>query len=371
MLEFILGEIRSRGPMSFARFMELALYHPEFGYYQKSVKLGKSGDFYTSSHVSPVFGRLIGKQLKEMWDILGRPGVFHAVELGAGEGFLARDVLDFAASDAEFSRAVDYRVVEISQRLRQLQGQRLRASVSWTDSLDLFPEDSLVGCVFSNELVDSFPVHRVTLREGKLLALRVGEEKGRLVEVVGGAAEHDCVRYFDGLGLALPEGIRTEVNLRIRPWMSSVARALRRGYVMTVDYGLPAFELYSPARRDGTLRAYREHRVSENPLASPGEQDLTCHVDFTTVGLAGEEAGVTTLGFTDQTHFLMGIGEAEIRDALAASGGHDLDSVRRRSSILNLIHPEMMGGTYRVLLQGKGVEWPPLSGLQNVRVRWR
>lgn len=365
----ILEEIRARGPMTFARFMELALYHPEHGYYQSKVVIGREGDFYTSPHVTPLFGRLVGKQLREMWERLGRPARYQVVEVGAGPGLLAREVLKGAAPHTEFAQALQYLVVETSRRLRDQQRSRLGQGVAWRDSLEELAAEGIEGCVLSNELLDSFPVHRVTMADRRLRELYVCEHGGNLVESVGDLSDDRLSRYFEPLDLDLPDGIRTEVNLGLRAWTESVARALRRGFVLTIDYGFPAREYYSAARMDGTLRAYRGHRMSAEVLRSPGEQDLTSHVDFTTLARSGEEAGLATLGFTDQTHFLMGIGEPEIGEALAAHAGRDLEAAKRRSAILNLIHPEMMGGSFKVLIQGKGVGDVPLGGLANARGR--
>jgi len=363
----ILEEIRSRGPMTFARFMVHALYHPEYGYYQSKVAIGKEGDFYTSPHVTPLFGRLVAKQLHEMWERLGRPVSYQVVEVGAGHGVLARDVLEAAAPDTEFAQALQYTIVEASRRLRDQQEQRLGETVAWRDSLDELAAEGIEGCVFTNELLDSFPVHRVTVVDGHLRELYVSDDGGTLVESVGDLSDDRLSRYFESLDLELPEGIRTEVNLGLWDWTESVARALRRGFVLTIDYGFSAREYYSAARMDGTLRAYCGHRMSGAVLRSPGEQDLTSHVDFTTLARSGEDVGLARLGFTDQTHFLMGIGEPEIGEALAGHAGRDLEAAKRRSAILNLIHPEMMGGPFKVLIQGKGVGDVSLGGLANAR----
>ena len=371
LLDLIRQEVRSQGPMTFAKYMEYALYHPDYGYYQRKARIGKEGDFYTSPHVNALFGRLVGKQLLEMWEHLGRPADYRVLELGAGPGHLAGDILDFAEADPDFRSSLDYLIIEISQKLREEQQARLPAEVTWLDSINDIPDSGLQGCVLSNEFVDSFPVHRVAMVDAVLRELYVGEEGDELVEQVGDLSDEALRSYFEALEIHLPEGIRTEVNLRVSEWVESIARVLRRGFVLTIDYGLPAADYYSSSRMNGTIRSYGEHRLYDDPLAAPGERDLTAHVDFTTLAMEGEARGLETLGFTDQMHFLMGIGEKEIQQELGAHGGPSISAARRRSSALNLIHPEMMGGAFRVLIQGSGVEAPPLSGLKNARGRLR
>jgi SAM-dependent MidA family methyltransferase len=367
LFHLILEEVRQSGPMTFASFMRMALYHPDFGYYQRRATIGREGDFYTSPHVSPLFGQLVGKQLLEMWRCLGSPAEFQVVEAGAGHGFLAADILEHARRVAGFRDVLRYVVLETSQRFRKEQRERLGREVAWLGSVEELPDDGIVGCVLSNELLDSYPVHRVTVENGQLREIFVTEDRGKLAEIAAEPSTHAFRGYFEALGIDLPEGIRTEVNLGLREWMRDIARKLRSGFVLTFDYGLPAREYYSPARMDGTLRCYRGHRMNARPLDLPGEQDITSHVDFTTLALAGEEVGLKALGFTDQTHFLMGIGEKEITDALASHPGTDLESAKRRSAILNLVHPEMMGGPFRVLIQGKAIGKVCLAGLKNAR----
>ena len=365
--DLLLERIRASGPMTFAEFMQQALYHPEHGYYQRGVEIGKSGDFYTSPHVSAIFGRLIGKQLREMWEVMGRPERFTAIEMGAGHGFLARDVLDYADEDTGFSAALNYRIIEASEKFRSLQEEQLGSRVSWFDSFDDSAAQNIEGCFFSNELVDSFAVHRVTEEGGQLLEIYVGEENGRLTENAGELSDIELLEYFQQIGIQLPQGIRTEVNLEMVSWIEMIARSLKRGFVLTIDYGFSSGELYSESRMGGTIRSYKDHQLMQNPLEEPGERDITAHVDFTGLSHFGQMGGLKVLGYTDQGHFLMGVGESEIAEALNKESGADLKAAKKRAAIMNLIHPATMGAPFKVLIQGKGVGRPELSGIKNAR----
>jgi SAM-dependent MidA family methyltransferase len=363
--EIILNEIRTDGPMTVARFMDLALYHPDLGYYQRVVEIGKKGDFYTSPHVSALFGQLIGKQLEEMWELMSRPSVFQVVEMGAGHGHMAADILNSEKCSKEFKAAVSYSIIETSDKLRDQQQELLGEKVSWLESLEALDEQSVTGCILSNELVDSFPVHKVCMRNGEMSELYLTEENGELVEQPGQLSDTAIAEYFGHIELS--EGIETEVNLNALAWMREVSRVLERGYVITIDYGLAEADYYSSGRMQGTLRSFHQHQVSGDVFRNPGEQDLTAHVNFTALARAGEKAGLRTEGFTDQSRFLLGIGEQDIAEALAAFPGAGIEDAKRRVAIRSLFHPQMMGNTFRVLIQSKGLDSFPISGLKGVR----
>lgn len=365
--ELVECEIREKGPITFRDFMELALYHPELGYYNTRVGIGKAGDFYTAPHVHELFGRLVAKQLREMWDVMGRPSSFLIVEMGGGHGYLASDILDFAEQDSEFSRGVQYIIIERSPKLRTIQEERLGERATWFSSLSEIPGKPFPGCIVANEFVDSLPVHRVRMSNGALMEVYIDAQEGRLVEKTGTLSRPELAAYFDALGFELAEGSCAEVNLEMLDWISEVGRQLGRGFVMVIDYGYPASLLYNAAG-DGTIRAYRSHRLDTSYLESPGEKDITCHVDFTSLSRAAEAIGLVSLGLTDQSRFLFGIGEEEIHNALVDQKGAGIEQAKARGRIVNLVHPDMMGGAFKVLILCRGVGSPRLCGLKNARI---
>ncbi len=364
--EIILDEIRSSGPITVARYMELALYHVEHGYYQRAVEIGKKGDFFTSPHVSALFGQLIASQLEEMWEFMGHPS-FQILEMGAGHGHLAADILDSKTISRGLRDAVSYCIVESSGRLREEQQQLLGDRVRWLESLDSLKTEEVIGCILSNELVDSFPVHRVCVNDGQLLEIYLTEQDGEFQQQPGPVSDVAIADYFKEI--ELPEGIETEVNLKALNWMRDLARVLHRGYVITIDYGLTESDYYSPARMKGTLRSFQQHQVSSDVFRNPGEQDITAHVNFTALAREGEKAGLRTEGFTDQSRFLMGIGEQDITEAMAAYPGAGIEDTKRRAAIRSLFHPQMMGNAFRVLIHSKRMDASSLSGLRKSKAR--
>jgi SAM-dependent MidA family methyltransferase len=362
----IAAEIDRDGPIPFARFMERALYAPGLGYYTgPRRKIGREGDFYTSLDVHPVFGRLVGAQLIEMARAVP-DGTYTVVEMGAGKGLLAYDVLrQVREQDAALFARLAYRIVDVSPDLVERQRTLLAEfgdRVAWHDN----PEGigPVAGAFVSNELVDSFPHHQVVMEGGALKEVFVTHERGRFREVLKPPSTPELGRYFERLGITLPEGYRTEVNLAALDWMRRVGNTLQRGHVLTIDYGYPADVYYRPDRRRGTFLCYHEHKVSENPYDRVGQQDLTAHVDFTSLARAGREAGLEPVGFTDQAHFLVGLGIAERMEAVLQAAGGDPERADEFVAMRRLMDPNGMGRTFKVLVQEKGVASPPLSGLR-------
>ena len=357
--ELVLQRIGSEGPITFRDFMEMALYHPEHGYYASSSKrIGKEGDFFTSVSVGSLFGRLMARQIAEMLQRLEHP--YTVVEMGAGQGYLAFDV---ASELRRLIGGFTYGIVERSPAMRSMQREILKdlTQVEWREDIGEFVP--IVGVVFSNELVDSFPVHLVEMGENGLREVCLGVEGGDLVEVLCEPSTPELEDYFRELGVDLPPGFRAEVNLEAVRWIGKVAQALEKGFVVTVDYGYPSQELYQGYRSRGTLMAYREHRASEELYAHIGEQDLSSHVNFSALKHWGEKAGLTTLGFTDQSHFLLGLGLLE----LISGTGDSPPSMDEVFKAKTLIMPGGMGDTFKVLIQSKGMDtnWTP-SGLKDV-----
>jgi SAM-dependent MidA family methyltransferase len=368
--------------ISFATYMEQVLYDPQYGYYASNpVKIGPAGDFFTSPYLGTDFAELLGEQCLEMWQQIGLPPRFDLVEMGAGQGVLAADMLAFLEQRSpNFWAALQYRIVEKSPALRAEQQQRLEvwdrgAKVCW-QPLEQLPENSITGCFFSNELVDAFPVHRVVVHQGKLQEIYVETLQNAPTglafgEVSGPLSTPRLKDYFSRLGIDLespiyPEGYKTEVNLAALDWLDIVSGRLKQGYLLTIDYGYTASQYYSPARVQGTLQCYFQHSSHANPYIHLGSQDMTAHVDFTALQRQGEEQGLQTLGFTQQGLFLMGLG---LGDRLLAnnSGAASADLTQvlhRREALHLLINPLRLGG-FGVLIQGKGLfpDAPVLKGL--------
>jgi SAM-dependent MidA family methyltransferase len=359
----LVAEIDAAGPMSFARFMELALYHPTLGYYRSGVRrIGGRGDYVTSPYLSPIFGGIVGRQIAEMWQRLDRPDAFDLVEMGAGDGRLVRDIVTWAGrTNPPFAAAVRVTLVEPDPATRETQRRalsHLEMSPIWVERLESVPPASISGVVLSNELIDSFPVRLFTVRGANPYEIAVTHDAIRLIETVREAPADDLPAAVAAHTDRLPDGARFEVNEAAAAWMRVVAGRLVRGFVLTFDYGYTRARLYAPWRTQGTLMAFYRHAVSPDPLAHPGEQDLTAHVDFTTLAETGREHGLTVAGFTAQREFLTALG---INDAVAAPGLTLEERLARRRAVLALTDPAGLGRV-RALAQARGVEHAELSG---------
>ncbi|MBD2260907.1 class I SAM-dependent methyltransferase [Pseudanabaena sp. FACHB-2040] len=368
--------------ISFAEFMDLALYHPQQGYYaSKEAAIGPQGDFVTSPHLSHDFSELLAAQFVDLWQILGYPEPFTVVEMGAGQGLVAGDVLNFLEKRHPVCfAALQYWIVEKSAVLQAVQQQRLARwadKIQWT-ALEAIPANTVVGCFFSNELVDALPVHQVMLTEAGLYEVYVtlmgGSEDG-LMETVAELSDLRLAAYFELVGIDLslqryPVGYRTEVNLAALSWMKSVAARLQRGFVLTIDYGYSASRYYGESRSQGTLQCYYRHAHHNDPYSNIGNQDITAHVDFTALERQGEKAGLMTVGYTQQALFLMALGLGERLNALSDIQESDPKTlhfaIQRREVLHQLINP--MGlGNFGVLIQSKGLTeeeaQQPIKGL--------
>jgi SAM-dependent MidA family methyltransferase len=355
-------QILHSGKLSFAEFMAQALYHPRLGYYMvPRDRIGKAGDFFTSSSVNALFGRLVARQLAEMDRILSG-GVFQIVEQGAGEGHLALDILDaLAVESPDLYNRLSYTLLEVSSDNRDRQAGHLAGhadKVRWSGE-DEWTMTS--GCFLSNELIDAFPVHVVEKRAGKIHEVLVDSDGDLFSEVLDEGCRSALSNYFSWLGHEPSEGNRAEANLLAPEWMGKVGERIARGFVMTIDYGYPAAELYAPHRRNGTLMCYHRHQADDNPYDSVGEKDITAHVDFTALQKAGSEAGLETLWFGEQYRFLLGLGFFEDLVRLEAAATDENEARALRLTLKNLIMPETgMGETFKVLIQGKDTGTPEL-----------
>ncbi len=361
--------IRERGRITFAQFMDMALYHPKWGYYMRpEARIGPRGDFYTSPHVHPLFGLLVGDQLAQMWDLLDHPNPFAIVEFGAGQGLLARDILDgLSRRHPACLNSTRYIIVERSPHLIREQRRELAASplppgrALWLDRLERLPDHGqLAGCVLSNEFVDALPIHRVRRQEGQIKEIYVGCAEG-YTELIDDLSTPLLASYFSDLNVELEEGQEAEVNLAALSWLEGTARALDRGFIITIDYGCESEELYGPRFPRGTLMCYRQHRATEDPYAYVGQQDLTSHVNFTSLMRRGRELGLQTTGFTNQMKFLIALGMLE--RAQEWDQGPGAGNVGAKLAARRLIMPGGMGEIFKVLVQHKGIDGPHLKGL--------
>ncbi len=353
--EVIKDEIRAKGPVTFARFMELALYHPELGYYSSGRgRIGKAGDFYTNSHVSPVFGRLMAEVYVSLKAALCEESCLF-VEMGAGEGYFAKDFLE-GLNRCHHSEYGNCRYVVIERSAGMVAKQRetlgaLKDKVTWYGSLDELPSP-VTGVFFSNELVDAFPFHRVHRDDGSIKEVYVGLGRERFNEVLGPLSSPLIAKYFNRLGVSLPTGMTTEVNLEACAWVRELAGRLSKGFVITVDYGYPANEYYAPERNTGTFMCYHRHTQSEKPYENIGEQDITAHVDFSSLALEGKAAKLDPLLFTDQTSFLT-VALEFLHGSMSPDGYTQEELEKTGMGLKALLHPEWMGGAFKVLVQSK------------------
>jgi SAM-dependent MidA family methyltransferase len=363
--------VRERGPLTVAAFMDIALYHPGLGYYARAAqRSGRAGDFFTSVDVGPLFGQLLEVQVEEMARLLTSSGnlqAFDLVEVGAGNGRLAADVLRAAEQrHPDLYSAVRVHLIEASGAARSSHRSVLgTAAARLASSSDQLP-DAFDGVLVANELLDAMPVHQVVMRAEGLREVHVAVEADRLVTLELEPSTPDLHSYFDHLNVRLEDGWRVEVNLRARDWMSEVARRIGRGFVILIDYGHEAHELYSAAHGSGTLTTFARHTMSgpeSTPtmppwLLRPGTQDITAHVDFTTIRLAAEQNGMTILGFLDQTYFLLGL----LDGTDISTGLTPAEQMKQRLALKTLLLPGGLGSTFKVLIMGKGVGAPPLKG---------
>jgi SAM-dependent MidA family methyltransferase len=386
----IVQEIQKDGPIAFSRYMEMCLYDPEFGYYSRNAEVfGKAGDFYTSSDVHAVFGRLVARQFEEMWRLLGSPAEIEVLELGPGRGLFAQDVLDWSEKKFPgFFQSVRYSLMEGSRKLRE----RLRTTLSQhfatgkamlLEAEESESEKERTGAggseegargsvmrrslsadvpliVFANEFFDALPVEVVS---GKG-TLRVGAQGDDFVEEWGATtpAEFD---FLDRYGVHSESGDRTEVGLVAQRWISRVAKSLQKGFVIAIDYGYTREEQLA-GRHLGTVMAYRQHSASANPYEAPGEQDITAHVNFTALGAAAEAGGMLSHKLRTQSQFLLGIGENnQFADAFEECR---LPQERAKVALQlkHLVTPAGMGETFHVLVASKGIDAEDVERLSGL-----
>jgi SAM-dependent MidA family methyltransferase len=345
LIELIRDEISRDGPITFARFMELALYEPSLGYYATSSdRTTRTGDFLTAPEMHPIFGWTLAAQIEEMWHRLGEPRPFTVREYGAGTGSLGRQITDrLRAIGSPLEHALVYEPVEIPPRM---QSARVMGPMT--------------GCVLGNELLDALPAHRVRRQGGHLRELMVGWNDGAFVEMSGEASDERLVEA----AAALPEGHAAEVSLAQHDWLQLVHSQLERGWVLLIDYGHTERELYGPSRASGTVRSFRDQHVSSDVLGGVGRQDITYHVNLDALERDAVAGGFDVIGRTTAARFLLGSGLDEVyRDARATADQAWDSATLLRSAVRRLLDTGGLGG-YAVVVLGKDVASdPPLRGL--------
>jgi SAM-dependent MidA family methyltransferase len=364
--------------------MELCLYDPDLGYYsRKAEQFGKAGDFYTSSDVHAVFGRLLARQFEEMWRALGSPAQIEILELGPGRGLFAQDVLVWSEKKfPDFFRALHYRLVETSPALRKrLQaalerhfaaGRTSLSSASLTlgeSTTSVVPNNATLArtlalevplIVFANEFFDALPVE-ILSPQGEL---RISQKDGRLLETWD-AASSEAMEFLDRYSVHPEAGERIEASLIAQRYMSQIAATVKRGFMIAIDYGYTRQEQLQ-GRHRGTISAYRQHSVSANPYEAPGEQDITAHVNFTALTAAAERGGMQIQPLLTQSQFLLGIGEHnQFADAFEECRLPE-ERAKVALQLKHLITPTGMGESFHVLIASKDIDTDQVSRLSGL-----
>jgi len=371
----MIEEIALHGPLTFARYMELALYDEGQGYYMTQPveqdqssreRIGWEGDFYTAPELSPILAKTLVRQVIDIDAKMGHPPTFTVMEMGGGNGTFAADFLQHCQSIApDFLNRLRYSLVERSPYLQSLQesciqqamGSWTESRVTWATSVEQLDADSVLGVMFSNELVDALPVHRVRFHNQRLQEIFVDYAEGRFVERLGPLSSPKIQEYVHRHGIDLREGQTSELHLVAEEWMTQVARVLQQGVMITVDYGHTGSDYYGADRNEGTLLCYYQHAVSKNPYTRVGEQDMTAHVNFSALAKTGKECGLLPVGFTTLANWLMGLGVEEMVE--------DQDPESQEIQALSqLLRPHGMGTTFKVFVQQKGIESVSLKGLR-------
>jgi SAM-dependent MidA family methyltransferase len=358
-------EIRERGAIPFSRYMGLCLYDPELGYYSRNAQqFGKAGDFYTSSDVHAVFGRLLARQFDEMWQALGSPAHIDLVELGPGRGLFAQDVLDWSEKKfPDFFCSLHYVLIESSsalrERIKKTLGRHLESRKAELTTLDARDKAS-PAIVFANEFFDALPVEILSAKG----SLRIDTRDGRFIEAWAQPSPEE-LEFLDRHSIHPEPDERVEASLAAQQSMDHIAASVPRGFFIAIDYGYTREEQLA-GRHRGTLKALRQHSISANPYEAPGEQDITADVNFTALAAAAEKHGMQTHRLLTQSQFLMGIGEANhFADAF-----EDCRLPQERAKVAlqlkHLVTPAGMGESFQVIIASKGVEYEEAATLAGL-----
>lgn len=361
--------IKTYGKISFAQYMQCCLYSPRGGFFSTR-ESAITSHFTTSPSSHPLYGFLIARQLEQMWQHLGEPEQFHVVEIGSGDGTLALSILNaFQQLSKRLADAVVYIAVDYEPRYpegirgwsderesgRPTEAKRMNHKIHYVKAASLRALKGIAGCILSNELLDNFPVHRFEIRDNRAKEVFVTIEGEKLVETLGEPSTSEIQTRLDLLGLELPEGFRGEVNLNLKDWVDQLYQTLERGFVLTIDYGELARDLYSPHYCQGTVVCYHKHSKNDNPFINVGMQDITCLVDFTSLIYLSEQIGLQTIGYTLQRDFLLNLGFMERYGEVETAILSDAQVMLRRMVMEALIDPEQLGG-FKVLAQSKAID---------------
>jgi len=361
--------------------MQNCLYSPRGGFYAaRSDRI--NAHFGTSPTGHPVFGALIAGQLVQMWHLLGSPAVFHVIEVGSGDGALAYSIVDACSRlYPRFAKSIKYIATDYEPRGLQTPDETFNwypgiaedspsrqvivSNIQRVKGEGLRAIRNVVGCILSNELIDNFPVHRFIIQGGKIQEIFVTLEEGNLTETIGALSSPRIEERLSSLGLQLPEGFRGEVNLALEDWTEQLASVLDRGFILTIDYGQLAPDLYSPNNSRGTMVCHHRHSVNDDPFQHIGKQDITCQVEFTSLMGIGHQQGLTTVGYTKQNKFLEFLGFSSFLDMLQTLGLSAARTDLNRIAMMTLVDAEEYGD-FKVLAQAKGIELEPdLQGFRG------
>lgn len=364
LVNYIKELINQKGPISFKEFMEIALYHPQHGYYtSQKPKIGGFGDYFTASELDPIFGQLLAKQFVEIYQAYFINQKISIVEIGSGKGYLLHDVVKTIKDNwPEIFNNINFFSVEKSSYHRQLQTEILKDVGNINFLEDISALAKIEGIVYSNELFDAIPTHMVRKKDGKLWEVYITvDENDEVVELEKQPSE-EIISYISELKIDIPEGMTTEINTDAVKLIQEIGIKLEKGFVFSIDYGYPSAELYKPYRSRGTLICYYKHTYNENYYQNIGMQDITSHVNFSALAHYGKKSGLDVVGFTDQAHFLINLGLAEELNRLYENG--DYKSYERANRLKTLVLPKGMGEKFKILIQAKGIDKPQITGLK-------
>ncbi len=356
--EWIAIQIEARGEVTFQEYMEIALYDPERGYYARSsAQVGRGGDFYTSVSVGSLFGRLLARRFLEGWEEMGAPVLWRILEIGAHDGKLAADILsEIRIIHPEAWQALEYAIAEPLPRLQESQHQRiggLAARLRICPDISEFSGDALPGFVFGNEILDALPFHLLEMTGGKWQEIHVTAAAGKLaMEPRDPAAQSPLAARLEALGNDFPEGYRTEIRTNFGGFLAAIAATLTDGTMLFTDYGFAAPEYYDRHRSTGTLRTFSNHTAAEDPLDSPGEKDITAHVDFTALADAAENIGYRPTVFSSQGSYL-----THLAKPMILGGG--MNDAKTIAQFQSLTHPAHLGASFHAIELSKGANIPP------------
>lgn len=348
----IRNQIAEHGPIHFRDFMQAALYDETDGFYAGEIqRVGKQGDFITSVSIGQCFGLILARRLAKYWQDIGKPEAFHIIEPGAHDGALCGDILSDAAQNSpEFFRSLHYHLIETTPRLHAAQEEKLRPEFNgkFTSHSNLSEIQGVAGAIISNELIDAFPVDLIRRVEGEWLQLIVGLSDDQFKFTEAAITDPSLAEFCLTLDqqTSYPDGYTTEYNPELKTFAQSAAHSLSAGLLITIDYGHHAEDYYHPDRSEGTLQTYHRHQKSDNPLASPGLIDITCHVDFTRLENECMSAGFSRLSLGTQASYLTNHAKEWLLD-LEKVLTPETPSLLRQFQTLT--HPAMLGTRFMVL----------------------